>query len=156
MALPTGSKAPDFNLKSKTPEGMVNVQLSDNFGKSKTVLLFVPAAFTGVCTKELCEISEGMNVYSDLGAKVYGISIDSPFALAVWAERDGITIPLLSDYQREVINAYDVVLADLAGLGPSGARAAFVIDEQGTIIYSEQVATLELPNFDAIKAVLSA
>ena len=80
MAIKVGSQAPDFTLKSKSASGLVDIKLSNNFGKKNTVLLFFPAAFTSVCTKELCSISGGMNDYAALGAEVIGISIDTPFA----------------------------------------------------------------------------
>ena len=88
MAIPVGSKAPDFTLKSKQPAGLVDVKLSNNFGKKNTVLLFVPAAFTSVCTQELCDITSGLNTYQGLNADVIGISVDSPFAQDAWAQKD--------------------------------------------------------------------
>src|SRR4051794_10718068 len=103
MAIPVGTKAPDFSLKSKQASGMVDVKLSDNLGKKNTVLLFFPAAFTGVCTKEMCEISEGLNSYAGMNASVVGISIDTPFAQEAWAQKEKITIPLASDLNKEVI-----------------------------------------------------
>ncbi len=78
MPITVGSKAPDFNLKSKTATGLVDVKLSDNFGKKNTVLLFFPLAFTGVCTQEFCDITSGLNGYASLNADVIGISVDSP------------------------------------------------------------------------------
>ncbi len=80
MALAVGTKAPDFTLKSKTPEGLVDVALSANLGQKQTVLLFFPLAFTGVCTTEMCDITSGLSAYASLGAEVIGISVDSPFA----------------------------------------------------------------------------
>ena len=72
MAIKAGSKAPDFTLKSKQASGLVDVKLSDNFGKKNTVLLFFPAAFTSVCTKEMCDLSGGLNAYTGAGAEVIG------------------------------------------------------------------------------------
>jgi len=129
MAISVGSKAPDFTLKSKQASGLVDVKLSDNLGKKNTLLLFFPAAFTGVCTKELCDISAGMNGYSSLNADVIGISIDTPFAQEAWAQKEKITIPLASDLNKEVIKKYDVVFPMLAGVGDTAARAAVVIDK---------------------------
>jgi peroxiredoxin len=80
MPLAVGSQAPDFTLKTKTADGLKDIKLSDNFGKKQTVLLFFPLAYTGVCTQELCDISSGLSAYAGLGAEVYGISVDSPFA----------------------------------------------------------------------------
>ena len=156
MPIKVGSKAPDFTLKSKTATGLVDIKLSENFGKKNTVLLFFPAAFTGVCTKEMCEISAGFGQYAALNAAVIGISIDTPFAQEAWAKQEKITIPLASDLDKTVIKDYDVVFPKLADIGTTAARAAFVIDKQGVVQYAEQTPTpKDLPNFDAIKQTLS-
>jgi peroxiredoxin len=156
MALPVGSKAPDFTLKTKTPAGLQDVTLSNNFGKRNTVLLFFPLAFTGVCTKEMCDVTAGLNAYRDLNADVIGISVDSPFAQEAWAQKEKIGITLVSDLNKTVARAFGVLLDDLLGLGSVSARAAFVIDKQGIIRYSEQTPSpKELPNFEAIKKVLA-
>src|SRR5437763_8468188 len=97
MAIPVGSQAPDFSLKSKQASGLVDVKLSDNFGKKNTVLLFFPAAFTGVCTKEMCDITSGLNGYSSLNADVIAVSVDGPFAQEAWAQKEKIGITLASD-----------------------------------------------------------
>lgn len=158
MPLSVGTQAPDFSLKSKKPgQDPVDVKLSDNFGKKNTVLLFVPLAFTGVCTQELCDISSGLSAYTDLNADVIGISVDSVFAQEAWASKDGITITLVSDLNKETTKAYDVVIPDLAGFGTTSARAAFVIDKSGNIAYAEQTPTpKDLPNFEAIKSTLQS
>ena len=155
MAIPVGSKAPDFTLKSKTLADL-EVKLSNNFGKKNTVLLFFPLAFTGVCTAEMCDITSGLGAYSSLNADVIGISVDSPFAQAAWAQKEKIGITLASDLNKTVTQAYDVLFPMLAGIGDTSARAAFVIDKQGVVQYSEKTATpKELPSFDAIKATLA-
>lgn len=155
MPLPVGAKAPDFTLKSRKNGTFQDVTLSDNFGKANTVILFFPGAFTTPCTAEMCDVRDRMNHFAGLNAQVYGISVDSAFAQEAWAEREQLTFPLLSDYKREITNAYGVVNPDLAGMGPSAARAAFVIDKEGVIRYSEQTQTLgEMPNFAAIDAIL--
>ncbi len=155
MAISIGSKAPDFVLKRKTAEGIVDVKLSDNFGKKKTVLLFFPLAFTGVCTQEMCDVSHGISAYEALDAAVFAISVDSPFAQEAWAQKENINIPILSDLNKKVAADYGVLLSDLIGLGSVSARAAFVIDKDGTVKYSEQTPTpKDLPNFDAIKVAL--
>jgi glutaredoxin-dependent peroxiredoxin len=156
MAIPVGTKAPDFTLKSKQASGLVDVQLSKNFGNKNTVLLFFPAAFTSVCTKEMCDISNGMNAYSGLNAEVIGISVDTPFSQEAWAQKEKIGITLASDLNKEVIKKYEVVFPMLAGVGDTAARAAFVIDKQGVVQYSEQTPTpKDLPNFDSVKATLA-
>jgi peroxiredoxin len=155
MAISVGSKAPDFTLKSKQASGLVDVKLSDNLGKKNTVVLFFPLAFTSVCTKEMCDITAGLNSYSSLNADVIGISVDSPFSQEAWAQKEKIGITLASDLNKEVIKKYDVVFPMLAAVGDTAARAAFVIDKNGVVQYSEQTATpKDLPNFDAVKAAL--
>ncbi len=155
MALPLGSSAPDFELKSKTATGLQSVKLSDNFGKTNTVLLFFPLAFTSVCTTELCNASGGG--LSDLpNATVLGISVDSPFAQEVWAKNESITITLLSDLNKEVIKAYDIVFPGLAGVGDTASRAVFVIDKAGKIVHVQVTPTpKDLPDFEAVKAALA-
>jgi peroxiredoxin len=154
MAIPVGSKAPDFTLKSKTATGLADVKLSDYFGKANTVLLFFPLAYTSVCTAELCDVSNGFGAFA--GANVIAISVDSPFAQEAWAKTNNIQVTLASDLNKEVIKKYDVVFPMLAGVGDTAARAAFVIDKSGVVQYSEQTPTpKDLPNFEAIKATLA-
>lgn len=156
MPIAAGSKAPDFTLKTKTADGLQDVTLSANFGQRQTVLLFVPAAFTGVCTQELCDQTSGLGEYEKLGATVYGISVDTPFAQEAWAKANRIGITLLSDLNKTVTKAYDVLFPNLAGIGDTSARAAFVIGKDGVVKYAEQTPTpKDLPNFAAIKAALA-
>jgi peroxiredoxin len=156
MALPVGSKAPDFTLKSKQASGLVDVKLSNNFGKKNTVLLFFPAAFTSVCTQEMCDVTAGLNGYSGLNADVVAVSVDTPFSQEAWAQKEKINLTLASDLNKEVIKKYDVVFPMLAGVGDTAARAAFVIDKQGVVQYSEQTPTpKDLPNFSKVKDALS-
>lgn len=158
MPLPAGSVAPDFSLRTMTAEGLADYVLSGNFGKRNTVLLFFPGAFTAPCAQEMCDVSQGIGVKADEKTAVVGISVDSPIVQDAWAKAKGITIPLLSDYARKVTHEYDVAWPDFAGTGgEASARAAFVIDKEGVIRYAEQTAALAvLPNFEAIRMVLSA
>lgn len=157
MPLAKGARAPDFTLKTKTADGLKDVRLSDNFGKKNTVLLFFPAAFSGVCTSEMCDISNGLNEYAKLNAEVYGVSVDNGYAQEAWAKQHKITVPLLSDLNKTVTRAYDVALPTFGGgMGETSARAAFVIGADGVIKYAEQTPTpKDLPNFAAIKAALA-
>lgn len=155
MPLTVGTTAPDFTLKSKTPND-AEIKLSANFGHKNTVLLFFPLAFTGVCTQEMCDLSSGLSAYSDLNADVIAVSVDSPFAQQAWAEKNKITVRVASDLNKTVTHAYQVVFPMLAGIGDTSARAAFVIDKHGVIQYSEQTATpKDLPDFAAIQATLA-
>jgi glutaredoxin-dependent peroxiredoxin len=162
MALPVGTTAPDFTLSTKTPDGPALWTLHEHVGSSNLVLLFVPMAFTGVCTKELCEISAGLSDYTTLNATVVAISGDNPFAQAAWAEKEGIKIPLLSDYEHGVAKAYGIAYdqflpAKNLPMGGVPKRSAFVIDTKGVIQYAEcNDDPGKLPDFAAIKATLAS
>ncbi len=156
MAISTGVKAPDFTLKSKSASGLADITLSSNYGKSATVLLFFPLAFTSVCESELCSIRDSLADYQGLNAAVYGISVDSPFAQEAFAKANGFNFPLLSDFNKEVSAAYDVLFADLLGFKGVSKRAAFVIGKDGTVLYAESSDNpKQLPDFEAIKASLA-
>jgi peroxiredoxin len=160
MSIKVGDPAPHFTLVSQTTNGPELVALSDLIGKSNIVLLFVPMAFTGGCTAEFCEISKGISEYDALDAKVLGISGDNPFAQEAWAQKEGITITLLSDYEHAVTEAYGVAYKQFLPeknliMGGVPKRSAFVIDRAGIIQYAEiQEHPKDMPDFEAIKAVL--
>ncbi len=155
MPLSVGTAAPDFCLKTKTPEGLIDVRLNNHRGKSNVVLLFFPGAFTHICTKEMCDVTSGLGAYNEANAQVYGISNDTPFVLEEWSKQLKLGFPLLADFQKETAKAYDVLWPDFAGLGPGTARAVFVIDKQGIIQYAEQTPTLlDFPSYPAIEEAL--
>lgn len=161
MALKVGDKAPDFELSTKTAEGPKKLKLSNNFGKKHTLLLFFPMAFTGVCTKEMCEISQGLNAYTSLNADVWGISGDNPFAQDAWAQKEKITVPLLADYEHKVAQAYGIAYDSFLpqlnlGMGGVPKRSAFVVDKNGVVKYAESSDDpKQLPNFAKVKEVLA-
>ncbi len=134
MAPVVGQKAPDFSL---VDADLKPRSLAEFKGKT-LILAFYPAAFTGVCTKELCTFRDSLGHLDPLGAAVLGISVDTPFANKAFASEHKINFPLLSDYAREVISAYDIQFPDLAGLkGYTVAkRAVFVLDKESVIRYA--------------------
>jgi peroxiredoxin len=160
MALAVGTKAPDFTLSTKTADGPRQIKLSDNFGKKNTLLLFFPMAFTGTCTTEMCDTTRELPNYSGLNTVVYGISGDNPFAQEAWAQKEKISITLLSDYEHKVAKDYGVVYDSFLpernlGMGGVPKRAAFVIDKNGVIQHADvREDARELPDFDRIKANL--
>ena len=157
----TGTQAPDFTLSTATSDGPKQVTLSQEIGKNNILLLFVPMAFTGVCTEELCTISKGIGSYDSLDCTVYAISGDNPFAQQVWSQKEGITIPLLSDYEHAVAKAYGIAYESFLpqiGLGMGGVpkRSAFLIDRTGFIQHAESSDDpKQLPDFAAIQAKLA-
>ena len=162
MSIQVGDQAPDFNLVTLTEEGPQTVQLADLVAKSNTVLLFVPMAFTGVCTQEFCDITKGLSVYNELNAQVIGISGDNPFAQQAWADKEGIGITLLSDYEHDAAKAYGVAYESFLPeknliMGGVPKRSAFVIDTSGVVRYAEvNDSPGDLPDFDAIQACLKS
>jgi len=134
MAAEVGSKAPNFTLVNQDREP---VTLSSQVGSGNIVLAFFPGAFSGTCTKEMCTLRDSMSELNGLGAKVYGISTDTFFALKAWADQQQLGFPLLSDYNKEAIKAYDVVNPDMIGLKNIAKRSVIVIDKGGVIRYRE-------------------
>jgi peroxiredoxin len=157
MGLNAGDQAPDFTLKRKTDDGLVDVSLADYKGEKNVVVLFFPLAYTSVCTDEMCSVSEGLEQYEGLNAQVLGISVDSPFSQEAWAKENGITVPLLSDFNKDVSAAYGAQYEDLMGFKGVAKRSAFVVDTGGAIRYasvSDDAAAL--PDFNAIKGCLES
>lgn len=152
MGLQVGENAPDFKLFSSE---LKEVTLADYKGK-KLVIQFFPMAFTGVCTTQLCTMRDSFGFYEGMNAAVVGISVDSPFTLAKFKEEQFYQFPLLSDFNKEASTAYDAIYEEFAfNLKGVSKRSAFVIDEDGKIIYAEVLESAgDLPDFNAIKAVL--
>lgn len=162
MAIPVGTHAPDFELTTIGANGPEIVRLMNLLGDGNILLLFVPMAFTGGCTKEFCSVTSELSEYADLNAKVFGISGDNPFAQQNWKEKEGIEITLLSDYEHDVAKAYDVAYKSFLpdknlNMGGVPKRSAFIVDSVGIIQYAESNDNPgEMPDFDAIKAKLKA
>jgi len=156
MALKIGDKAPDFTLFNQDGEP---VSLSSFKGKN-VVVLFFPAANTGACTKEMCTFRDELKVYENLNAQVLGISVDTHFALKMFHEKNNYNFPLLSDFNKKAIEAYDVIL-DVFVPGKfdyfnTAKRAAFVVDDMGNIKHIEVLANPgDQPNFEAVKKALA-
>lgn len=155
MGIKNGVKAPNFTLRNTAK---AEVSLSDFHGKKNVVVLFFPLAFTGVCTEELCSVRDDISAYNDVDAQVLGISVDSLFTLEKFKAEQAYNFPLLSDFNKEVSRAYDALYEDFV-LGMKGVskRAAFVVDKNGTIQYSEVLESAgDLPNFSKIKEALAS
>jgi len=129
--LQPGDSAPDFTLPSDTGK---NVTLSDLLGH-KVIVYFYPAAMTPGCTKQACDFSESIDALQAHGYTVLGISPDKPEKLKKFRERDNLTIELLSDPERKVLDAYGAFgEKKLYGKVVEGViRSTFVVDEDGKI-----------------------
>ena len=156
-----GDQAPDFSLVALGQGGPEVITLSEETGDQNILLLFVPMAFTGVCTEEFCALSAGLDSYTDLNCKVFGISGDNPFAQAAWAEKEGITLKLLSDYDHKPTEAYGISYDQFLPdknliMGGVPKRSAFLIDKNGVVQFAQvNESPGDLPDFDAIKAKLA-
>jgi peroxiredoxin len=148
-----GEKAPDFELPDID---MKPHKLSDYKGK-KTILAFFPAAESPVCTAEMCALRDSMDQLRDLGANVVGISVDGPFANKFFVQNRHLNFPVLSDYKRDVIGRYGIVMKNLVSLTDYNAakRSVFILDEDGKIVY-RWVSDNPLiePNYGEIKDAL--
>ena len=133
MAAETGSIAPDFTLPNQDREP---VTLSKQRGRP-VVLAFFPAAFSSVCQKELCTFRDALSKLNKVNAQVYGISVDTFFALKAFADQQHLTFPLLSDFNKQVIRDYGVFNEDMIGLKGIAKRAVFVIDKEGVVRHRE-------------------
>ncbi len=145
-------KAPSFTLYSQDKK---EVSLSGFTGKA-LIINFFPQAFTSVCTAQLCNMRDNFNQYQSLGIDVVGISVDSPFTLAVFAEQQNYNFPLLSDFNKDISKAYNVYLEDFAfGMKGVSKRAVFLVDKDGEIVYQEITNSPgDAPNFDALKLAI--
>jgi len=155
MALSVGTSAPDFTLldQDKNP-----VNLSDYKGK-RVVLAFFPAAFSGVCDKEMCTFQESLTRLNDANAVVLGISADLPFANRAFRNTNKLDFPILSDWTLETTKTYDVVFNNFAGIQglQRAARSVFVVDEGGTIQYVEVTENPGVePDYNAAYAAVEA
>jgi glutaredoxin-dependent peroxiredoxin len=154
MPADVGSKAPDFTLPNQDRHP---VTLREETGQTPVVLAFFPAAFSSVCTKELCTFRDQLGALNHLAkARVFGISVDSPFALKAFANAERLQFPLLSDFNKEAIRAYEVFNPDMIGLKGIAKRAVFVIDREGTIRYKEVLDDARNePNYEKLNGALA-
>jgi glutaredoxin-dependent peroxiredoxin len=149
-----GDEAPDFQL----PDVDMKMQkLSDYRGK-EVVLAFFPAAESPVCTKEMCAFRDSLDELKNYGAQVIGASVDGPFANKIFTENRHLNFPVLSDYKREVINKYGIVMENLGSLEgyKAAKRSVFIIDRNGKIQYKwiSDNPLIE-PDYQEVKRALS-
>ncbi|MCA9295594.1 MAG: redoxin domain-containing protein [Phycisphaerales bacterium] len=132
MSIRTGDHAPGFELPQKAGD---TVDVGAVIGTEPVVLLFFPFAFSSVCTAEMCHMRDNWTSYEGTGAKVFAISIDSPFVVDKYRQEQKTPFPILSDFNKTVAKQYGALHDDLMGLKGVTKRAAFVIDRDGTVVY---------------------
>ena len=126
-----GETAPAFTLKNTQKS---DVSLSDYAGKT-VILAFYPGAFTGVCDKEMCAFQDNLGKLNSADATVLGISVDSPWANAEFARKYNLEFTLLSDLDRDVVQAYDAAFVGLGGIEGyvCANRVVIVVDKNGVV-----------------------
>jgi len=132
-AVDVHDKAPDFDLPDIN---MKSHRLSQYLGK-KIILAFFPAAESPVCTAEMCTFRDSLSELRSYGAEIIGISVDGPFANKIFVENRHLNFPVLSDYKRETISKYGIIMKDLGPLREYNAakRSILIIDEAGNVQY---------------------
>lgn len=155
MAVSAGQQAPDLELPLAGSQD--KFKLADYRGKQPVVLLFFPLAWTSVCTAEMCSIRDNYQRYKDLGAKVVGISVDSPFALAKFKEEEKLPFDMASDFNKDAIEKYGAKYEDLLGFKGVAKRSAFVIDKNGKVVYAQvNDDATKLPDFSKVQEAIQA
>jgi peroxiredoxin len=153
--LSQGDDAPDFTAPLASGD-IEEFTLSERLDEAPLVLAFFPGAFTDVCSNEMSAFQNRLDAFESAGASIYGVSVDTPFALNEFREQLGLEFALVSDMNRRLIDAYDVSM-DFEGLGVHGVakRAVFVIDGSGTVTYAwvSDNPGIE-PDYDEIEAAV--
>ena len=152
MTLKIGDNAPMFTL----PDSNKNMVSLESYKGKNVVLLFFPAAFTGVCTKEMAVCTNEFSFYQNMNAELLALSVDMPFSLAKFKELNNYSFPLLSDFNKETIAKYGVMYESWSvGLRGVAKRSVFIIDKDGIIRHVEILENAgDMPNFDSVKQVL--
>lgn len=127
QVLKTGKLAPDFTLED---HNSIAYTLSDYRGKSPVIIYFYPKANTPGCTKQACGIRDNLSKFNQNQIKIFGISVDSKDALKEFVEEHNLNFPLLSDNDKKVSKAYNVL--NMSGLS---SRVTYIIDKEGKIAH---------------------
>jgi peroxiredoxin len=153
MAADVGAKAPDFTLMNENREP---VTLSEQLKKGPVVLAFMPAAFSGTCTTEMCTFRDSSSELEKLNAQVLGITVDTFFALGAWKKAEKLSETLLSDFNKDVTRSYGVLNPDMIGMKDIAKRATFVIDRNGVVRYKEVLEDARNePDYGKVKSALA-
>jgi peroxiredoxin len=153
MSIDVGTPAPDFTLMNQDREP---VTLSAQRGKP-VVLAFFPAAFSSVCTKELCTFRDQLARLNSAKATVYGVSVDTFFTLKAFQDSQHLAFPLLSDFNKQAIRDFGVYNEDMIGLKGIAKRAVFVIDKDGVVRHREVLDDARNePNYEKVFSTLAA
>jgi glutaredoxin-dependent peroxiredoxin len=154
MSIEVGAAAPDFTLPDQDRNP---VTLSEQLKSGPVVLAFFPAAFSSVCTTEMCHFRDSSPELNKVSATVLGVSVDTFFALKAWADAQHLNFPLLSDFNKTAIRQYGVVNPDMIGLKDIAKRAVFVIDKSGVVRHREVLDDARNePDYGKVRQVLAS
>ncbi len=150
MTLEIGQTAPDFELRDQHG---ATVTLSSYRGEKAVVVMFYPFAFSGVCTGELCAVRDSLPTFESDGVQLLAVSCDPKFALRAFADQDGLTFPLLSDFwpHGEVARAYGVFNEKVG----CSDRSTFIVDRDGVLRWSVHNAMPEARDLEEQARVLA-
>jgi len=152
-----GDTAPDFTAPLANGD-IDEFTLSDRLDEAPIVLAFFPGAFTEVCAHEMEAFQKRLAAFSDAGATVYGVSVDSPFALNEFRDQLGLEFGLLSDMNREIVDRYDISMPfEAFGIESVADRAIFVVDGDGEVTFRwiAENPTYE-PDYDEVERAAAA
>ena len=153
--MPTlNAAAPDFSLHANKEKKFG----PSDFKGLTLILAFFPGAFTGVCTKEACALRDAEAALNEFDVAVLGVCVDSIFAIGAWVEKNDLSFPVVSDFDRVAIRAYDVVHEGFAVPGYVAAkRSVFILDGEGVLRWSWVAPSPGTePDYEAIKAAVAA
>ncbi len=154
MSVREGDRAPGFTLPAGPEE---EIDVGELFGRERVVLAFFPLAFSPVCTDELCAFARRWDRLDELDARVFGISVDSPFVNARFREEEDLPFPLLSDFNREVADEWGVLHDDLMGLEGVARRSVFVVGADGRVAYRWVTDDPDVePDYEEVRAAVRA
>ena len=129
------------------------VKLADLLAGGPIILAFYPFAFSSTCTSEVTRFARDHDLYRGLGVRIFGVAVDSPYVAREFANTCGADFPILSDFNKEAVHAFDVFRPDHSGLLGTSERAVFVIDREGTVRYAWQGAHPGLePPYEEVEA----
>lgn len=153
-----GQQAPPFTLPMAGGTGIHDISrfdLTEAVANGPLVLAFYPAAFSGGCTAEMCAFRDSLNEFDALSVDIYGISVDLPYAQNAWIQAENLNIPMISDWNHEIIKRYDVVRSDVGGSIETARRSVFLVDADGIVQY-RWIQEGDLPDFTDVVAEIQA
>lgn len=155
MTIQPGDQAPNFTAKVTDGETVDEFELSEHLGDGPVVIGFFPLAFTSVCENQMTDLKENLETLQAEGATVFGLSVDSPFALQAFHQENNFGFPLISDYNREAVDAFGLFYEDLMGLEKPAKRSTVILNENGDVAWTWTTDDPgQKPDIETVKSVV--